>query len=95
MGRENFEVLKCCDNIKIPSESNSPLNLCIPRYQDEEEFIDCPFAICGCNFRTTELAQLNNHNEENIHRHMNVSFGFFFFCFLKIQQRMEREKNVL
>lgn len=65
--RDNFDILKSTSN-----EPNSPLNRCIPRYQDEE-FIDCQFSICGCNFRTTDLAQLNTHNEENMHRHMNVS----------------------
>lgn len=71
-GRESYDVLKCCDNIKTPTESNSPLNRCIPRYRDED-FIDCQFSTCGCNYRTTDLSQLNNHNEENLQRHMNVS----------------------
>lgn len=67
LARDNFEVLRCCDNIKT---SNSSLNRAIAR---SKEFIDCQFSACGCNFRTTDLAQLNAHNEENIHRHMNVS----------------------
>lgn len=72
MGHESYDVLKCCDNIKTPTELNSPLNRCIPRYRDEE-FIECQFASCGCNYRTTDRKMLNVHNEENIHRHMNVS----------------------
>lgn len=71
-GRESFDVLKCCDNIKTSTESNSPLNRCMARYRDED-YINCQFALVGCSFRTIDLNQLNIHNEENIYKHMNVS----------------------
>lgn len=72
-GRDNYEVPKCCDNIvKTTTDSNSPLNRCIPRFRDED-IIECQFSLCGCNFRATDRSQLIVHNEENIHRHMNVS----------------------
>lgn len=71
-GCDSYELLKCCDNIKTPTESNSPLNRCIARYRNED-FIDCPFSSCGCNYRASNPNQLNIHNENNIHRHMNVS----------------------
>lgn len=73
-GRESYDLLKCCDNMKTTGESNSPLNRCMVRYRDEE-YIDCQFSTCGCNFRTTDLNQLNVHNDENVHRHMNVRIG--------------------
>lgn len=72
-GRDNYEVPKCYDNIvKTPIELNSPLNRCVPQFRDED-VIECQFSACGCNFRTTDQSQLIVHNEENIHRHMNVS----------------------
>lgn len=72
-GRDNYEVPKCCDNtVKSPTELNSPLNRCVQRYRDED-LIECQFSLCGCNFRATDRSQLIIHNEENIHRHMNVS----------------------
>lgn len=73
-GRDNYEVPKCCDNIlKTPTELITPLNRCVPRR--DEDIIECQFSVCGCNFRTIDRSKLTVHNEENIHRHMSVSFG--------------------
>lgn len=93
-GRDNYEVPKCYDNIvKTPTELNSPLNRCVPQFRDED-MIECQFSAFGCNFRATDRSQLIFHNEENIHRHMNVSrkcgklntknvqfYVMFFFAF--------------
>lgn len=72
-GRDNYEVPKCCDNIvKTPTELSSPMSRCVTRFRDED-MTECQYSICGCNFRATDRSQLIIHNEENIHRHMNVS----------------------
>lgn len=72
-GRDNYEVPKCCDNIvKTPTELSSPMSRCVPRFRDDD-MIECQYSVCGCNFRAADRSQLIVHNEENIHRHMNVS----------------------
>lgn len=72
-GRDNYEVPKCCDNIvKTPTELNSPMSRCVARFRDED-MIECQYSVCGCNFRAADRSQLIAHNEDNIHRHMNVS----------------------
>lgn len=72
-GRDSYEVPKCCDNIvKTPTELNSPMSRSVSRFRDEG-MIECQFSVCGCNFRANDRSQLMAHNEENIHRHMNVS----------------------
>lgn len=80
-GRESYDVLKCCENIQTPIESNSPLNRNISRYRDDES-IDCQFSSSGCNFRTTDFKLLNVHNEENsnvrcISSHYTFNFSYY------------------
>lgn len=71
------------------SELNSPvINRCVPRLRDEDMMIECQFSACGCNFRATDRSQLIVHNEENIHRHMNVSVSIRL-CNMQVRQSFE------
>lgn len=76
--RDNLEVPKCCE--KAAADPNVPLNRSTQRYRDE--FAECHYSACGCDFRADNSQSKYATNNEKTIQYLDVSDNRYWFDFL-------------